>query len=155
MTLGLAVFSFWWVQKKRLSQGTKFILTFSWSILVTHWLSISQNFQMERQTFSRINNSNSDSNFWYELSLLQWLIPISGTWAGNAMCSFSVRLLLMQSKDGLIVIRRSPNTFLCSKSKSIDSALWIMKMIFQILPQFRSHCLCQLSLTLVTLRYVS
>ena len=121
VTLSLAVFSFWWVQEKRFSQGTKFIFNFSWSILVTHWLSISHNFQNGKANIACINKSNCDSHFWYELSLLQWFVPIRGTWAINAMCSFSMRSLLMQSKDWLIVIRQSPNNFLCSKFISIDS----------------------------------
>ena len=111
ITLSHAVFSFWWIQKKRFSQGTKLKFTFSWSIFVTHWLSISHNFQNGKVNIASINSSNRDSHFWYELSLLQWLIPISGTWASNAMCSFSMHSLLMQSKDRLTVIRQSPTTF--------------------------------------------
>ena len=112
-------------------------------------------FKMERQSLMSINNSNRDWHFWYELSLHQWMVVISGKWASNAMCNFSMRSLLMQSKDGLIVTRQAPNNFLCSKPISIDSALWITKMIFHILPQLVSHYLCQLSLILVMLRYVS
>ena len=58
------------------------------------------------------------------------------------------------TKDGL-VIREVLNIFLGCKSISIDSGFWIMKMIFHILPQLRSHYLCQLSMNLVMLRYVS
>ena len=39
------------------------------------------------------------------------------------MCSLFMRLLLMQSKDGQIVIRQAPNNFLCSKFMSIDCFL--------------------------------
>ena len=132
-------------------------------------------FKMERQTLISINNSNHDSHFYYEPSLLQWLVLISDTWASigmcifsmrsllmqskdgliNGMCIFSMCSLLMQSKDGLIVIREVLNIFLGCKAISIDSGFWIMKMIFHILPQLRSHYLCQLSMNLVMLRYVS
>ena len=155
MALSLAVFSFLWVQKTRFSQWGQFIFTFSWSILVSHWLSISHNFQNGRWTLMSINNSNRDSHFWYEPSLPQWLVLISGAWASNAMCSFYMRSLLMQSKNELIVTRQAPNNFLCSKSISMDSGFWIVKMILYILPQLGSQYLCQLCLTLVMLRYVS
>ena len=99
-----------------------------------YWSLFHTTFKMEKQALMSTNISNSDLHFWYELSLLKWLVLISDTRAGNALFSFSMRSLLMQSKDGLIVIRQSPNNFLCPKSVSIDSGFRIMKMIFHILP---------------------
>ena len=64
-TLSYAVFSFWWVQKKRFSQRAKFVFTFSWSIWVTAIVCLFHTaFKMERQTLMVINNSNRDLYFW-------------------------------------------------------------------------------------------
>ena len=51
----------------------------------------------------------------------------------------------MQSKDGLTLIKKEPNIFLCFNPVSIGSGFWIMKMIFYILPQLRSNYLRQLN----------
>ena len=58
----------------------------------------------------------------------------------------------MESTDGVMMIKKVPNILLRFNSMSIDSAFWIMKMIFHILPQLRSNYLCQLCLTLIMLR---
>ena len=116
------------------------------------------------------NNLHYDSHFWYELSLLQWLVVIGTTWARNVMCMFSMLLLLRESKQGLKVIPTKLHLpyGLCIFAYKNDflhpiyfhnlivfkfnyAEIWMLGKL-EVHP-ICLHNLCYLSLNLITLKY--